>query len=231
MNHTTIKITLDLKTLSMREANRAIREAVSKYETVIVKNASHIHGLCAGLRKGNLVIESNVGDYLAMLNSGARIIVKGNAGNYACDSMVKGEIVIEGNVGYGLGMYSYGGKIIVKGNADDAVGQLLKGALIVVFGDVGDNVGLYMVGGKIIILGKPGKNLGDWMIRGEIYTYNEAESYGRNTKVRRVNENEAKELSKIMTSLGYELSLKEASKFIKVEPKSIRPFYGARGET
>ncbi len=86
---------IDATNLGLMEVNRKVREAVEKGIKVIIKNAKHIDGLLAGLAKGEVEVEGDVGDYTAMLIgmreqkerglSGPRIVIHGNAGNYLAD--------------------------------------------------------------------------------------------------------------------------------------------------
>lgn len=214
---------INAKDLSVHEVNAEIRNAVGKGLKVLVKNAKDHYGVAAGLKNGEVVIEGDVGDYLGMLNSGAKIVVNGNAGNYVGDGAWGGEIIVRGDVGYGTGIYAYGGTIVVEGNAGNAVGQVLKGATVLIKGNAGDNIGVYMVNGEIIIVGNAGKKLGDWMIRGVIYLGGECESFGHNTKVEDLTEDDIKKLETIFEKYGIKA---DPHKFKKIVPASLRPFYG-----
>ncbi|RLG89309.1 MAG: hypothetical protein DRO15_00810 [Thermoprotei archaeon] len=149
-----------------------MREAIEKNLKVRVKNACHIHGLAAGVAKGEIEVDGDVGDYTAMLictreqkergESGPKIVINGNAGNYLADGAWAGEVIVKGSVGYGAGIYAYGGTIVIYEDTGDALAHLLKGATIIVKGNAGGNIGLYMVGGTIIIVGNAGKAVGEW---------------------------------------------------------------------
>lgn len=213
---------IDASNKSLREVNRRIRESISK-GPVLVKNAEHLHGLAAGLRKGEVLVEGDVGDYLAMLNSGARVVVEGSAGDFAGDGAWDGEVVVKREAGDGVGIYAYGGTIVVLGDAGDGVGQLLKGGTVLIGGSAGDKVGLYMVGGELVISGDAGKLLGDWMIGGKIYIAGAYETLGRNAREEPLNREEKRRLEELLKRYGLE---GDAEKFRKIVPVSTRPFYG-----
>ena len=62
-----IVVKVDALNLSLKDVNSKIREAIKKGLKVKVKNASHIHGLAAGIVKGEVEVEGDVGDFAAML--------------------------------------------------------------------------------------------------------------------------------------------------------------------
>lgn len=219
------EVVLDAEGLGLGKLNAAIREAVAKGARVRVKNARNVYGLAAGLRGGEVLVEGDAGDYLAMLNHGARVIVEGNAGNYVADGAWAGEVIVRGDVGYGAGIYAYGGTLVVYGSAGDALGQILKGATVIVRGDAGDSVGLYMVNGEIIIVGSAGELVGDWMIRGAIYVGGGYRSLGHNAKEVKPSEEDVKRLSELLNR--YEIKA-DPSGFRKIVPVSTRPFYGGK---
>jgi len=217
------KVEIDALKLSLEDVNAKIREAVAKGLKVHLRNACHIHGLAAGLRSGEIIVEGDAGDYLAMLNSGAKVIVEGNVGDYVADGAWSGEVIVKGCVGYGACMYAYGGVLVVYGDAGDAVGQILKGATVIVNGCAGDSIGLYMVGGDIIIVGDAGKLVGDWMIRGCIYVGGNYDSLGNNAKETELTSEDVNKLSNLFSK--YDVKA-DPLKFKKIVPVSLRPFYG-----
>ena len=227
------EVTIDAKDLDVHEVNSKIRDAVSKGLKVKVLNAKHIHGLAAGITKGEVEVDGDAGDFVAMLIGsreqkernlpGPRIVINGSVGNYLADGAWCGEVIVKGNAGFGVGIYAYGGTIVVYGNAGDGVGQILKGATIIINGNVGDEVGLYMVGGNIIITGNAGKLLGNWMIRGTIYIGGKYESLGNNAKEETLTDEDKKFLKDILAK--YDITV-DVEKFRKIVPITTRPFYG-----
>lgn len=208
---------------NLRLVSSDLKEAILRGESVIVEKASHLHGLAAGLRGGEVTVVGDVGDYMGALNAGARIVVKGNAGRFTADNMTSGEVIVEGSTGYGSGIGMYGGTLLARRDSGDYTGVINKKGTIIVLRDVGEYVGVYMVGGDIVVLGNAGRNLGDWMIRGTIYVRGEIGSLGHNTKSMAVTQEDCEKL----TSLFRRYALDEnPSDFKKVVPESVRPFYG-----
>ncbi len=208
----------DLKTVNS-EIRKAIKNGVEK---IIVENASHIHGLAAGLKGGTIIINGDVGDYTAALNDGATIIINGNAGKFLADNMTKGTVIVNGNAGYGAAVYCYGGLVVIRGDAGDFLGALNKGATILVAGNAGNEVGTYMVGGEIIIVGDVGKNVGNWFIRGSIFVGGKWQSLGNNCKEVPMESEDIRRLEEYFNK--YDISA-NPEKFKKLVPISVKPFY------
>lgn len=208
----------DLKMVNS-EIKKAIKDGISK---IVIENATHIHGLAAGLSHGNIIINGDVGDYLAALNNGAIITVNGNAGKFLADNMTNGVVIVNGNAGYGAAVYCYGGIVVIRGNATDFLGALNKGAIIIIEGEVGNNVGTYMVGGEIIIVGDGGKNIGDWFIRGNIFIGGKWQSLGHNCKEVPIENEDIKRLEEYFKRFNVNAN---PTRFKKLIPISIKPFH------
>lgn len=212
---------LDVKGKELRAASNQLKEALAK-NPIAVKNAAHLHGLCGGLKSGDVTIQGDSGDYLAVLNDGAVIRVTGSAGKYVADNMTGGKVLVEGDADYGAGQYCYGGTVVIKGSAGDFAGTMNKGATIIVGGDVGDEVGTYMVGGDVVIAGDAGRNLGNYLIRGNIYIKGDWASLGHNCKVENVAAEDSQRLETLFAEHGMAGNGKD---FRKITPVSDKPFY------
>jgi glutamate synthase domain-containing protein 3 len=212
---------LDAKGAELRPVSTQLRSMVQQ-DSVDVKNAAHLHGLCGGLKSGDVTIQGDSGDYLAVLNDGAVIRVTGNAGKYVADNMTEGKVLVEGDADYGAGQYCYGGTVVIKGSAGDFAGTMNKGATIIVGGDVGDEVGTYMVGGDVVIAGDAGRNLGNYLIRGNIYIKGDWASLGHNCKIENVAAEDSQRLEALLAEYGIAGNGKD---FQKITPVSDKPFY------
>jgi len=216
---------INAKGLTLREVSKKIKKAVEKGEKVIIKNAKHIHGICSGLEKGNIVIKGNCGDYVGSVNSGATITVDGNVGNFVADNMTGGKVTINGNSGCGAGQYCYSGLVLIKGDAGDFSGTMNKGAAVIVTGNVGNEVSTYMVGGDMIILGNAGKRLANFLICGNVYIAGKWQSLGHNTNQIEMAEEDISKLSKYFKESGLNIVTKD---FKKIVPLTEKPFYKRR---
>ena len=213
--------TINAKTKDLKALNTALKKSVNG-APVNVKDASQLHGIGAGLKHGEVIIESDAGDYVGVLNSGATIKVVKNAGKYVADNMTAGTVIIEGNAGYGAGQYCYGGTVVVHGNSGDFTATMNKGAVIIVTGDVGDEVGTYMLKGDLIVVGNAGRNFANYLICGNVYIGGQWQSIGNNTKIEPLtNEDKAKLRAYFKT---YQIDA-DPTVFKKIVAASEKPFY------
>jgi glutamate synthase domain-containing protein 3 len=212
---------IDAKSKELKEINRGIREAING-QAIAVKNAGHLHGLAAGLKHGQVVIQGDAGDYVGVLNAGADIQVSANAGNYAADNMTGGAVIIQGDAGFGAGQYCYDGHVIIHGDAGDFTATMNKGATIIVVGDVGDEAGTYMLKGDLIIVGNAGENFANYLIRGSVYIGGEWKSLGHNTKIETLTEGDIEKLQAYFDS--YQINT-DPGAFKKIVAASEKPFY------
>jgi glutamate synthase domain-containing protein 3 len=213
--------TIDAKNKDLKTVNTEIKESVNGV-LVKVKNVSHLHGLAAGLKHGEIVIQGNAGDYLGVLNAGATIRVTKDAARYVADNMTTGTVIIEGNTEYGTGQYCYGGVVIVRGNSGDFTATMNKGATIIVCGDVGDEVGTYMLKGDLIVLGNAGEHFANYLIRGNVYIGGRWKSIGNNTKIEPLTDEDKAKLRAYFETYQIEA---EPATFKKIVAASEKPFY------
>jgi len=213
---------LDAKGQDLRTVSRELKRLIEEDSVVTIKNVSHLHGLCAGLKRGEITIEGDSGDYLGVLNDGATIKVKGHAGNYVADNMTGGIVLVEGDAAYGAAQYCYGGTVFIRGNAGDFTATMNKGAVIIIGQDVGDEVGTYMLAGDLIVVGNAGLNLGNYLIRGNIYISGDWLSLGQNCKQEELTPEDVAKLEGYFAP--YEMAI-EPKRFKKVTPQSAKPFY------
>jgi glutamate synthase domain-containing protein 3 len=212
---------IDAKMKDLRQTNQAIKESLNG-TPVTVKHASHLHGLAAGLKHGEVVIQGSAGDYLGVLNAGATIHVMHNAARYTADNMTAGTVIVEGDTGYGAGQYCYGGTVVVRGDAGDFTATMNKGATIIVGGNVGNEVGTYMLKGELIVVGNAGENFANYLIRGNVFIGGKWKSIGHNTKIEPLNEADKARLQAHFETYGISA---DPATFRKVVAASEKPFY------
>ena len=208
----------------LRGVNTELRAAASN-GPVRISTVAHLSGLAAGLRHGEVDVEGDAADYLAVLNDGAVVRLSGNAGCYLADNMTRGTVIVEGNAGHAAAPYCYGGTVVIRGDAGDFTAVMNKGATIIVCGDVGDDAATYMLAGDLIVVGDAGCNLGNYLIRGNIYVGGRWRTLGRNTRVEDLTPDDEAKLSNLFGEYGV---LAEPRNFQKVGRLSEKPFYGSK---
>lgn len=136
---------------------------------------SRVKYIGAGMTRGRITVEGNVGLHLGAGMSGGEIVVQGNAGDWVGPEMAGGRIIIQGNAGHLVGsayrgatVGMRGGEILIHGKAGNEVGHGMRNGLIAIGGDCGDFAGVDMLAGTIIVLGQLGWRSGAGMRRGSI---------------------------------------------------------------
>lgn len=213
--------TINAKTKDLKTINLAIKENLNG-APVLVKNATHLNGLAAGLKHGEVIIQGDAGDYVGVLNDGAVIRITQNAGKYLADNMTRGTVIVDGDVQYGPGQYCYGGTLVIRGDTGDFTATMNKGATIIVAGNVGDEVGTYMLKGDLIVVGSAGQNFANYLIRGSVYIGGNWQSLGHNTRLEPLNEEDNAKLH-VLFEL-YHISA-DPKIFKKIVAASEKPFY------
>ncbi len=214
-------ITIDAQGKDLRAVNHALKQSVNG-QTILLENASHLNGLAAGLTHGDVLVQDDAGDYMAVLNSGATIRVGKNAGKYLADNMTGGQVIVDGSTDYGAGQYCYGGTLVIHGNAGDFTATMNKGAVIIVEGSVGNEVGTYMLKGDLVIIGNAGENLANYLIRGSVYIAGEWQSLGHNTRVEPMTPEDIQKLRTYFETYGIKA---HPEGFKKIVAASMKPFY------
>ncbi len=219
-----MSLVVDASGRDLRCVGTELKGAVAK-GPVIVQKAAHLHGLAAGLKGGEVIVEGDSGNYLGVLNDGANIWVEGNAGRYLADNMTRGTVIVEGDADYGAGQYCYGGTVVIRGNAGDFTAVMNKGATIIIEGNTGDETATYMLAGDLVIVGDAGKNLGNYLIRGNIYVGGKWESLGHNTLLEEMTPADLAKLRGYFDEYGIEA---DQTNFRKIVRLSEKPFYKAK---
>lgn len=136
----------------------------------------------AGMSRGRIVVEGNVGMHLGAAMSGGEIAITGNADDWVGPEMRNGQIVVEGDAGHAVGsayrgsrIGMKGGEIVVRGRAGNEVGNTMRGGLVAIGGACGDFAGVNMLAGTIVLLGELGIRSGAGMRRGTIVAMREPE--------------------------------------------------------
>lgn len=214
-------VSINAKKKDIKAVNEALKTSLNG-NTAHIVNAKHIHGLAAGLKEGEIVVQGDAGDYLGVLNNGATIRVTENAGKYAADNMTGGTVIIEGNSAYGAAQYCYGGVFIVNGDAGDFSGTMNKGATVIVGGNIGDEAATYMLNGDLIVLGDAGNNFANYLINGNVYIAGQWKSLGHNTIIEPITDEDIAKLLDYFETYGIEA---DPANFKKIVAASEKPFY------
>ena len=146
-------------------------------------DTARVKHLGAGMTRGMLKVDGDVGMHAGAGMSGGLLRIGGNAGDWLGAEMRGGEIAVAGNAGHNVGS-AYrgsrhgmrGGFIHVSGNAGDELGLLMRRGTIVIGGIIGDFAGASMIAGTIVGKTGFGPRAGAGMKRGTLISYRQPES-------------------------------------------------------
>jgi formylmethanofuran dehydrogenase subunit C len=131
--------------------------------------------LGAGLERGDVLIEGNVGREVGARMRGGRISVTGDAGWGAGLELAGGVLEIGGSAGpraggapLGAKRGMTGGEVIVRGSAGAEAGASMRRGLVAIAGDAGEGAGRAMLAGTVVVFGATGPTPGQWSKRGTI---------------------------------------------------------------
>lgn len=224
MDVATVRATTEIG-FELKNINQEIKSKLKENKIVTVTDCDHFNGIASGLRQGKIIIQSSVGDYIGMLNSGAQLIIEGNVGRFVGDNMTAGEIVVKGNASYCAAPYCYGGKVIITGTCGDLLGTMNKGATILVEKDTGNDLGTYMLAGNIILLRNAGERVGNFLISGRIFIRGKWKSLGSNTKIEDLTSDDIDFLQQFFST--YKIKAKP-EEFTKIIAETDKPFYSKK---
>ena len=238
--------TIDVKNVYYRDLNNLIREKIKNGDKELhLKNVRGQYYICDGIKddEAKVIIEGIPGNDLGAFMDGPTIIVKSNGQDNIGNTMSGGKILINGFAGDVLGYGMRGGKIFIKEDVGYRVGIHMKGykhlnPVIVIGGKAGNFLGEYMAGGIIILLGLNAKDsepivgdyLGTGMHGGTIYIRGNVDISlcGKEVTIETIENNDKKILEKYISEFCEDFNIdinKVFSKeFIKVFPKSSRPY-------
>ncbi|MEM8840903.1 MAG: protein GlxC, partial [Pseudomonadota bacterium] len=112
---------LDLAALGRRAVNRTLIEAAGGQFTVT--NPSGAHALACGLMNPVEVdVVGSTGYYCAGMNKAATVHVHGSAGPGVAENMISGKVIIDGDASQYAGATSHGGILVIRGNAASRCG-------------------------------------------------------------------------------------------------------------
>ena len=193
-------VAVDCRGRTIREVNRAIREAVAAGEQSIrVLHPEARHNLAvAVIEPVEILIEGSVGYYCGGMGDGARVEIAGSAGWGLAECIMGGRVVCRGSAGNGAGASIRGGRVVVYGNAAARAGISLKGGTLVIGGDTGYMSGFMMQKGTIVVCGDTGEGLGDSMYAGEIYVGGRIGGLGNDAVERPMTEDDVKHLGALL---------------------------------
>ena len=128
-----------------------------------------------GLESGRIVVQSDVGDFLAAKMSGGQIDVSGSAGQFACSSLKGGVVIVRGNCGPnaaaaapGTKRGMNGGTLVIHGECGQWLGTRMRRGTVIVRGRTAAACATRLIAGTIVLCGPVDYPIAADMRRGTI---------------------------------------------------------------
>ncbi len=237
---------INAKGLHFRHLNQMVRDAILEGDKeILLKNVNGQYYIANGLRGNDIriTVEGVPGNDLCAFMDGPTVIVNSNGQDNIGNTMNDGKIIVHGHAGDVLGYAMRGGKLFIKDDVGYRVGIHMKGFMdkipvIVIGGTARDFLGEYMAGGILILLGlnrtngQPiaGDYLGTGMHGGVMYIKGDVDPYrcGKEIGISELDEKDMEcleiNLKEYCLDMGLDFSKAISGKFIKVYPKTSRPY-------
>ncbi len=239
--------TIDAQGLYYKDLNKMVRNAVDGGASAItLTNVNGQYFIGDGINKAvTITINGVPGNDLGAFMNGATIVVNENGQDNIGNTMNAGKVIVHGHAGDVLGYGMRGGRLHIKKDVGYRVGIHMKSyhdnkPVLIAGGKAGDFFGEYMAGGVLVLLNycsdAPAENpphgylLGTGMHGGTIYVRGGVEE-GRLAKEVGVFPLDAQDtellrglLRDYCQDFGFDLQEVMAVPFVKVLPKSLRPY-------
>ncbi len=155
--------------------------------------------------------------YCGVLVHAAAIHVEGSVGPGSGENMMSGKIVVDGDASQYAGATGHGGLLVIKGNAASRCGISMKGIDIVVHGNIGHMSAFMAQSGTLIVCGDAGDALGDSIYEAQLFVRGAVASLGADCIEKDVRPEHVAKLAKL---------LKEAES--DADPSEFRRYGSAR---
>lgn len=245
-------LTVDARGLTYRELNYVLRAHVRDgTRAIAIRNVVGQRYIGTNLRcPVRVEIHGTPGGDLGAFMDGPRLTVFGNAQDCVGNTMTSGEIVVHGRAGDVVAMSMRGGAIFIRDDVGSRCAIHMKEyddrcPLVVIGGTAHDFLGEYMAGGTLVVLGlglAPGERhqasfIGTGMHGGRIFMRGSVAPHQLGEQVEIANPDDGDTativaaVKRFCALFGGRPDEILGSRFVKILPKSHRPYgglYGAR---
>jgi len=116
---------------------------------------------------------------------------------------MSGKVIVRGNASQYAGASGHGGLIIIEGNASSRCGISMKGIDILVKGNVGHMSAFMAQAGNLVICGDAGDALGDSIYEANIFVYGKIKSLGADCIEKKMTKKHTKILENILSTAKF----------------------------
>ena len=206
----------DLETQSLRALNKMLQEKAHDTNQAHwqIKNPRGSHAIAVGLDASiEVTVLGSAGYYCGGMNKKATINVHGSVGPGVAENMMSGKIVVEGDASQYAGATGNGGMLVIKGNASSRCGISMKGIDIVVHGNVGHMSAFMAQSGNLVVLGDVGDAFGDSLYEARLFVRGKVKSLGIDCIEKEMRPEHLAILQRLLEEAGANCSAKEFTRY------------------
>ena len=197
--------TVDLAVTPLRELNanlHAVADGVSDTSWEVL-NPRGMHAVAVGIDAPiSVEIKGPVGYYCAGMNKQATVTVHGSSGPGTAENMMSGKVIIKGDASQYAGATGRGGLLVIEGNASSRCGISMKGIDIVVCGNIGHMSAFMAQSGNLVVLGDAGDALGDSIYEARLFVRGAVKSLGTDCIEKEMREEHREVLAGLLKAAG-----------------------------
>jgi glutamate synthase domain-containing protein 3 len=171
----------DLEAEGLRKLNSSLHAQSNDTNQTAweIINPKGSHAIAVGLDAPiEVTVLGPTGYYCGGMNKQATVHVKGSAGPGVAENMMSGKVIIDGDASQYAGATAHGGLLVIKGNASSRCGISMKGVDIVVHGNIGHMSAFMAQSGNLVVLGDAGDALGDSLYEANLFVRGKVKSLG-----------------------------------------------------
>jgi glutamate synthase domain-containing protein 3 len=116
--------------------------------------------------------------------------------------MMSGKVIIKGDASQYAGATGRGGLLVVEGNASSRCGISMKGINIVVRGNIGHMSAFMAQSGHLIVLGDAGDALGDSIYEAKLFVRGKVKSLGADCIEKEMRSEHMDQVAKLLSDAG-----------------------------
>ena len=194
---------LDLEIRGLREVNQTLQsqsQSVNQSKWAIA-NARGNHAIAVGL---DAPIEVTVNGSTILLRwdeQAATININGSAGPGVAENMMSGKVVVEGDASQYAGATGRGGLLVIKGNASSRCGISMKGISIVVHGNIGHVSGFMAQSGTLVACGDA-EDAQDSIYEAQLFVRGSVKSLGADCVAKEMRTEHLEHLRALLSAAG-----------------------------
>ena len=136
------------------------------------------------------------------MNKKASIQVNGSVGPGAAENMMSGKLIVEGNASQYAGATGHGGSLIIKGNASSRCGISMKGINIIIKGNIGHMSAFMAQSGNLVVCGDAGEALGDSLYETDKFVKGKVKSLGADCEEKKMSKKHKTKLKELLKKAG-----------------------------